>query len=728
MDLETMPRKLWEHPNPKETEMWRFMQSCNDRFGLTMQVRKPARGSHPNPLPLVLTYFCFPFLSHQTFDHLYAWSCTRRADFWGAVWASQRAIHEGSFARVVDEAVPVDGLPRWFDGVRLNFAENYLYRRGWEHGPGTRGTRDKEDAKLALTEVREGGADAARDVTWGRLRRDAGCLASAMQARGVRKGDRIVAVGANSYTTLLVFLAATWLGALFSSSSTDMGVNGLLQRTTQIDPKFVFFDDAAVYNGRRIDLRDKMAGMLTGLIAECRSFEAIISMPRFPTAGPTGHLGPRVEPWASFLAAGDSSPPEFVRVGFQDPMVIYYSSGTTGAPKAIVHGVGPMLLTGYKESILHRRMDPADVVLQYTTTGWIMYMSSVGALIGGAASVLYDGSPLLPDAGVLVRLVARYRVTVLGVSPRWMAELIKKGLAPRDMADVSTLKVVTCTGMVLPDQMFDWFYDVGFHKHTQLANISGGTDIAGCFVLENPLKPLYRGGCMGGSLGVPIAVYDHDMDDGSAGRPVPAGTSGDLVATAAFPNTPLYLWGDGATAPGPKYRGAYYERFRHVWAQGDFCQVHVRTGAVLMQGRSDGVLNPSGVRFGSADIYAVLDRHFAAHVADSICVGQRRPADPDEQVLLFVLMRAPGSLTRALVADIRAAIARELTKRHVPKYIFEIPEIPTTVNGKKVELPVKKIICGKTVKPSGTLLNPGSLDYFYRFQKIEELTEPQAKL
>ncbi|TQV93116.1 acetoacetyl-CoA synthase [Cordyceps javanica] len=703
MDLQTMPRKLWEHPNPKETEMWQFMQNCNNRFGLNM----------------------------QTFDELFAWSCSKRADFWGAVWDSQRAIHEGTYARVVDEAVPIDGLPRWFEGVRLNFAENYLYKRGGEHGPGTRGTLDKEDAKVALTEVREGGGE-ARDVTWAQLRRDAGRLAAAMEARGVQRGDRVVAVGANSYTTLLVFLAATWLGGLFSSSSTDMGVNGLLQRTTQINPKFVFFDDGALYNGHVIDLRDKMAGMLKGLVAECSEFEAMIAVQRFDGAAyPTAHME-RVERWEAFLAAGAShaSPPEFVRVGFQDPMVVYYSSGTTGAPKAIVHGVGPMLLSGHKEGTLHRRMEPADVMLQYTTTGWIMYMAGVGALIGGARSILYDGSPLKPDVGVLVRLVAKYKVTVLGVSPRWMGELMKNNLAPRDMADVSTLKVVTCTGMVLPEQMFDWFYDVGFHKHTQLANISGGTDIAGCFVMENPLSPLYRGGCMGGSLGVPIAVYDHDVDDGSDGRPVPVGTSGDLVATAAFPNTPLYLWNDGAAAaaPGPKYRAAYYERFNHVWAQGDFCQVHPRTGALLMQGRSDGVLNPSGIRFGSADIYAVLEKHFAAHVADSICVGQRRPEDLDEQVVLFVLMRAPGSLTRALAAEMRATIARALTKRHVPKYIFEIPEIPTTVNGKKVELPVKKIVCGKTVKPSGTLLNPDSLDYFYRFQKIEELAEPQAKL
>lgn len=194
--------------------------------------------------------------------------------------------------------------------------------------------------------------------------------------------------------------------------------------------------------------------------------------------------------------------------------------------------------------------------------------------------------------------------------------------------------------------------------------------------MENPLNPLYRGGCMGGSLGVPIAVYDHEMDDGSDGKPVPIGTSGDLVATAAFPNIPIYLWNDGDKSPGPKYMAAYYERFNHVWAQGDFCQIHPKSKAMMLQGRSDGVLNPSGIRFGSADIYAVLEKHFPTTIAESICVGQRRPEDLDESVVLFVLMKKPGSLNKGLVSDIRAVIARELTKRHVPKYIFEVPEIP----------------------------------------------------
>jgi acetoacetyl-CoA synthetase len=236
------------------------------------------------------------------------------------------------------------------------------------------------------------------------------------------------------------------------------------------------------------------------------------------------------------------------------------------------------------------------------------------------------------------------------------------------------------------------------------------------------------GGCVGGSLGVPIAVYDHDLPEGSEGKPLAAGQAGDLVATAAFPNMPLYLWNDDKPSPGTKYRGAYFDRFHHAWAQGDFCVFHPKTGGVFMLGRSDGVLNPSGIRFGSSDIYAVLERCFPGEIAESLCVGQRRPSDLDEQVVLFLLMKQGRALDTKLARQIKGTIARELTKRHVPRYVFQVPEIPVTVNGKKVELPVKSIISGKTVKPSGTLLNPESLQFFYRFQKVEELAEPAAKL
>ncbi|KAM4056292.1 AMP-binding enzyme [Hirsutella rhossiliensis] len=687
MEFEAAPRKLWEHPHPEQTAMWRFMQESNRRYGLHL----------------------------KNFHDLHKWSCERRSQFYAQLWDTQRWIHEGSFSCVVDESVPISKLPRWFAGVRLNWAENLLWTRGPD-GAGARSTLHKEDGKTAVTEVREGGRDVV-DVTWAELRARVARLAAAMQARGVGEGDRVVMVGAHACQTLVVFLATAWLGAVFSSSSTDMGVAGLLQRTVQIDPKFIFFDDAALYNGKVVYLHDKIKGVIDGMQG-CSLFQKVVVVERFAHEPRDTSGIAQTERLEQFLQAAPvgSSPPPIRRIGFQDPLIIYYSSGTTGTPKAIVHGVGPLLMNVVKEGALHFDLTPDDVGLQYTTTGWIMYLASVAHLVMGGRAVLYDGSPFAPDPAVLLRVAQQQRVSILGVSPRWMTELMRRNIAPRDVVDLSRLKVVTSTGMVLPEQMFAWFYDRAFPGHVQLANMSGGTDIAGSFVLANPLLPVHVGGCVGGGLGVPMAIFDHDLDDGSDGVPLAPGTPGDLVSTGAFPNVPLFLWGDAEPAPGPKYHGSYFARFNEAWAQGDFCAVHPLTGAVLMLGRSDGVLNPSGIRFGSADIYAVVERCFAADVAESLCVGQRRAHDVDERVLLFLVMK-PG---KGEVLD--------RDTRHVPKYVFAVPEIPVTVNGKKVELPVKAIVSGKTVKPSGTLLNPGSLDFFYRFQKVEELSEPLAKL
>ncbi|CAF3486207.1 unnamed protein product [Fusarium graminearum] len=616
MDLTKVPRKVWEHPDPKSTAMWAFMQDANRIHGLNL----------------------------KTFNDLYDWSCSKRSDFYAQLWASQKWIHEGSYSYVVDESIPITKLPTWFPGIRLNFAENLLWTQG--NTLGERSTLHKEDDKIAITEVREGNSS-VKNVTWGELRQRVGRTASALKQRGMKKGDRVVIVGAHAVETCVVFLATTWLGGLFSSSSTDMGVGGLLQRTVQIDPKFVFFDDGALYNGKVIDLRDKIKGVVEGM-KECPSFKGVIVVQRFDTA--------------------------------QD------------------------------------------------TSSWIMYLSSVARLAFGGRTVFYDGSPFVPDRCVLLRIVEEQKVTSLGISPRWLGELMKEGIVPQKEANLNSLTAVLSTGMVLKEQVFEWFYDGAFPNHIKLANFSGGTDIAACFVMENPLCPIYAGGCPGRVIGTPMAIYPSSADLAKPISPVPDGEPGDLVGTAAFPNVPLCLWNDTNPAPGEKYTSAYFARFPGVWSQGDFAAVHPKTGHIHILGRSDGVLNPSGIRFGSADIYAVIEGGFATEVAESLCVGQRRPQDHDESVVLFLLMKPGVKFTVELANTIRERIAKELTKRHVPKYIFEVPDIPVTVNGKKVELPVKQIISGSNIKPSGTLLNPESLDYYYQFQKIEEVEQVRAKL
>ncbi|KAI0457930.1 hypothetical protein F5B21DRAFT_56895 [Xylaria acuta] len=694
----TIPRKLWEHPNPKSTQLWEFMQLVNQKYRLDL----------------------------TTFQDIYQFSVEKRSEFYDEVFRFSRLIHVGSYNQVVDERKPIDSIPRWFEGVHLNWAENLLWSRSSTDPSDHRGKEGKEDDKIALTEVREGVTE-LRHVTWATLRTLSANYAAALYTAGVRRGDRVVIVGANSVETLAVFLGTSWLGAMFSSSSTDMGVQGILQRTVQVNPKYIFMDDAALYNGNRLDLRQKMAEVVAGMKG-CSNFRGMISIRRFHDALDVGNI-PKTQTSDAFLNNRQLVIPPIERIAFHEPFLICYSSGTTGIPKGIVHSVGGVLVNFAKESRLHEDTKSDAVSLQYTTTGWIMYLSSIGQLMAGARVILYDGSPFQPDLQSFVKLIGDQKVTRLGISPRWMYEIAKAGISPRDITDLSNLKTVTSTGMVLSNQLFEWFYDKGFPQHVHLANMSGGTDIAGCFANANPLTPVYVGGIQGPVLGLDVQLYDSLLPSGP-GKAVPDGTPGELVATKSFPNVPVYLWGDKepAGAPGTKYHSAYFARYDHVWAHGDFCVYHPITKNLTFLGRADGVLNPSGVRFGSAEIYSVIERNFADQIADSICVGQRRPQDNDESVMLFLLMRPGHKFTQQLVRDVKEAIKKEMTKRHVPKYVFETPEIPTTVNLKKVELPVKQIVSGHIIKPSGTLLNPESLDYYYQFAKVEELVPPKEKL
>ncbi|KAL4927844.1 acetoacetyl-CoA synthase [Aspergillus undulatus] len=694
-----IPRELWKHPNPKATQMWAFRQSLEREKGISL----------------------------PTYYDLYIWSIKNRATFWDFSWKYFPIIHEGSYTTVVDESARIDSIPSWFEGVRLNFAENMLFTaEKTPNGTHFITTRGKEDSKIVATQVREGALEPAIPITWSQLRQQTGKLLQALKAAGVAKGDRVAVVASNSIDALVVFLAATALGALFSSASTDTGVKGILDRLLQIKPKYVFFDDAAVYNGKHIDLRSKIKDVVNGL-EDIKEFRSIVTLPRFPGRPVDVSSVPKTQSLAQLLATAPSDKLEFVRVGFRDPFLVAFSSGTTGKPKPIVHGVGGYLLNSNKESRLHRDHGPESVTLQYTTTGWIMYMSAISSLIFGGSTILYDGSPFIPGLKVLIQLLGKYKVTHFGTSPRYLHELRKNEISPRKEEDLSNLAIVTSTGMVLPESISEWFYDQGFPAHTQLANISGGTDLAACFGLENPLSPLYLGGCQGLPLGIPVEVYDQ-ADEGASGvkgTPVPDGVPGEIVATAAFPTMPVKFLGDD----GPqKYFDSYFARFDNVWTHGDFISIHPITKQIFFLGRSDGVLNPSGIRFGSAEIYNVIETQFTNEVVDSLCVGQRRPQDTDESVLLFLLMRPGHRLTSDLVSRVKEAIKKALSARHVPKYVFMTPEIPTTVNLKKVELPVKQIVSGKKIKASGTLLNPESLEYYYQFVDVEKLVEPKSKL
>ncbi|KAI4636258.1 hypothetical protein J4E83_001212 [Alternaria metachromatica] len=689
------PRKLWEHPDPKSTAMWKFIQDANAKRGLQM----------------------------QTFRDLYNWSVgPSRTDFWEDMWKTSNLIYSGNYTTVVDTSLPMETNPHWFQGTYLNFAENILFTADPTY-PGVRTTVHKEETKIALTEIREGNKE-IRHLTWGDLRRRVGVLANALRARGVGKGDRVAVIASTSFDTFIAFMATVAVGGLFSSSSTDMGAKGILERLLQIRPKYVFVDDWTVYNGKTFDLRPKIEQIVAGIeIGGVEEFEGVVVQPRFPgRPADVAHLARTVRLDEFLQVAGGDNTLTFERVAFRDPFLIVYSSGTTGVPKCIVHSTGGVLINVAKESILHKEMTPESVVLQYTTTGWIMYVVSVQVCLFGTRSILYDGSPFQPTPETFLSILEEQGVTDFGTSPKFLHELQKRNITPRTLFPFKSLKSVATTGMVLPEAQFEWFYDTGFPAHVHLRNISGGTDIAGRFGIENPLEPVYSGGCQGPCLGMKVQVYDSLIESGP-GCAVPDGEPGELVATASFPNQPVYFYGDDAA--GTRYQSAYFTRFPGVWTHGDFIQMHPITGQILFLGRADGVLNPSGVRFGSADIYSVIETHFP-EIADSICVGQRRPGDADESVMLFLKMNKGYDYTDGLVDRVKRKIAEERSRRHVPRFVFQTWDIPTTVNLKKVELPVKQIVSGKKIKPSGTLANPESLKFYEQFADVEEVVRRMA--
>ncbi|KAE8863188.1 hypothetical protein PTNB73_06395 [Pyrenophora teres f. teres] len=636
------------------------------------------------------------------------------------MWAASGLIHSGTYTEAVDTSIPMENNPRWYDGTNLNFAENILFSAALED-PSIRTTTNKGDNKIALTQIREGNTE-VEHFTWGQLRRRVGLLSNSLRARGVGKGDRVAVIASNSFDTFVIFMAITSVGGLFSSSSTDMGTKGILERLLQIKPKYVFVDDWTVYNAKTIDLRPKILEVVASM-GGVTEFQGIVVQPRFP--GRPADVGgfSMTETLSDFLtSACGNEELEFERVAFHDPFLIVYSSGTTGMPKCIVHSTGAVLINTCKEGLFHKEMTPESVVLQYTTTGWIMYLVTVQVCLFGVRSVLYDGSPFKPSPKGFLSMLQQQQVTDFGTSPRFLHELQKRNINPRDFLDLTCLRSVATTGMVLPEAQFEWFYDVGFPAHVHLRNISGGTDLAGRFGIGNPLTPVYAGGCQGPCLGMKVEVYDSLIENGP-GVAVPDGEPGELVATASFPNQPVFFWGDKS---GERYRNAYYTRFPNVWTHGDFIQIHPLTGQITFLGRADGVLNPSGVRFGSADIYSVIEQHFP-EVADSLCVGQRRPHDNDETVLLFLKMNDGHRFREGLVERIKSVISQERSKRHVPRYIFQTWDIPTTVNLKKVELPVKQIVSGKKIKASGTLANPESLKYYEQFAKVEEVVKRLAR-
>ena len=604
---------------------------------------------------------------------LWQWSVTDRAAFWDCVWDFCEVIGAKGSGPVLRDGERMPGA-RWFPEARLNFAENLLRRR---------------DDGTAI--VFRGEDRVASEVSYRELYAEVSRLAQALAEAGVRPGDRIAAYMPNIPGTVIAMLAAASLGAIFSSCSPDFGVQGVLDRFGQIEPKILFAADGCFYAGRTIDVMDRVAE----IAARLPTLEKVVVVPytrEAPDISRVAH-GVDIHDWMAGYGAREI---RFEPLPFDHPLYVLYSSGTTGAPKCIVHGAGGTLLQHAKEHVLHVDLKRGDRLFYYTTCGWMMWNWLVSALASGATLMLYDGSPFHPGPNVLFDYAEDEAINVMGVSAKYIDAIAKDGFKPRASHSLTSLKAVLSTGSPLAPEGFDYVYR-NVKADVRLCSMSGGTDLISCFVLGNPLLPVWRGEIQCRGLGMDVAVFDE------AGRAAASG-KGELVCRQSFPSMPIGFWND---PDGTKYRSAYFEKFPHVWCHGDWCEL-TEHGGMVIYGRSDAVLNPGGVRIGTAEIYRQVEQ--LGEVLEALAIGQQW--DNDVRVVLFVRL-APGVvLDDALRERMRQQIRRNTSPRHVPARIVQVDDIPRTKSGKIVELAVRDVVHGRAVKNLEALANPEALELF----------------
>ncbi|MCU0897147.1 MAG: acetoacetate--CoA ligase [Burkholderiales bacterium] len=613
----------------------------------------------------------------------YRWSIDKPQQFWQSVW---------KFARVKGERgqpvlVHADRMPgaKWFPEARLNFAENLLRRR------------DRSDALVFWGEDK-----VRRRMSHAELHALVSRLAQALRAAGVTAGDRVGGYLPNLPESIAAMLASASIGAIWSSCSPDFGVQGVLDRFGQIEPKVLFTADGYWYNGKQVFSLDKAAD----IVARLPSVQRVVVIPYLSEAPDLGAVRGATL-LEDFVAAHEAGDLAFERLPFDHPLYILYSSGTTGVPKCIVHGAGGTLLKHLSEHLLHADVKAGDRVFYFTTLGWMMWNWLASGLAAGATLLLYDGSPFLDNGRILFDFADAEGMTHFGTSAKFIDAINKAGLAPARTHKLERLRAILSTGSPLVAEGFDYVYG-SVKKDVCLSSISGGTDIVGCFVIGNPILPVWRGEIQCRALGMAVEVFDE------AGKPIRRG-KGELVCVKPFPSMPVGFWND---PDGSKYRAAYFEKYPNIWTHGDWSEITAHDGMVIY-GRSDATLNPGGVRIGTAEIYRQVE--LLPEVVESLVIGQNWPPGEmsDVRVVLFVKLRDGLALDDALVERIKGQIRRNTTPRHVPAKIVQVPEIPRTKSGKIVELAVRNAVHGQPVKNVEALANPEALAHFRHRPELE---------
>ncbi len=607
-----------------------------------------------------------------TWNDLHAWSVSDVEAFWELAWSFCELIGErGTGPGTVD----LERMPgaRFFPEARLSFAENLLRRR------------DDAPALIAYDE-----SGRRRELSFRELHAQVASLASALRELGLRPGDRVGAYLPNVPETVVAMLASASLGAVWSSCSPDFGVSGVLDRLGQIEPRVLFSVDSYFYNGKTLGLLDRVAEIRAGL----PSLEATVVAP-FCDESPSLEKLPGALRFDE-LVREPGAELRFERFPFAHPLYVLYSSGTTGVPKCIVHGAGGTLLKHLVEQRLHCDLRRDDRLFYFTTCGWMMWNWLISGLASEATLLLYDGSPFWPESQRLWDLADAERVTIFGTSAKYIDAIAKQGLEPRRTHDLGSVRSILSTGSPLAPESFDYVY-ARVKEDVALASISGGTDLCGCFAAGNPTAPVWRGELQGPVLGMKVEVFDDHGGALETGK-------GELVCTRAFPSMPIGFWDD---PDGSRYRAAYFERFPGVWHHGDWVE-WTEHGGMVIYGRSDAVLNPGGVRIGTAEIYRPVEQ--IDEVVEALVIGQEW--QNDVRLVLFVRLRDGVELDEALALRIRAEVRRQATPRHVPARILQVPDIPRTKSGKIVELAVRETVHGRPVKNIEALANPEALEHF----------------